>query len=454
MQTVNFQCGHCHKVMGVSSAFLGKQVRCPHCQQVVMAPAQAPAPAAAPTPPRPPAGPGFPSSPPPPGRDEHESIFGEHIDEDLFGSPPKPMIDMPPEPARGNMQLEPTVFNAPGLPPMPELSATAPAMSNNAAAAVSDRRPGSVPQMAGAGAAVASAPGEWSGNAAPEGTPGTLRSNVKPTAGSTNMMLIYSLIGVSAFALLMMLLAIKYAVAFYNAPRSPMEQLPDTGDPKASKANVQVYRRIVPTSELPPNLITELGKPIKIGDLEVTPKKVEQKRVTFRNRLDDPNSPTAQRDTQEEESLVLHLDFTNVSKGTQFRPTDAAFDYQWRDRTDSENIMPYTFLTVNGIRYCGAFPRLRKDDRLNSAGNDNLRISYIEGQEQDRKILKPGESSSTVIVTEPKDPVTTMLRAHKGKLLWRVHLRRGLVKHDDKDVSATAVIGVEFDKEQIQKVEK
>src|SRR5262245_46563360 len=97
-QTVSFQCGHCRKGMGVSTEFLGKQVRCPHCQQVVLAPAQAPpAPVPAGAAPRPPSGPTF---PPPggPSKDEHESIFGEQVDEDLFGSgPPKPKVELPPE---------------------------------------------------------------------------------------------------------------------------------------------------------------------------------------------------------------------------------------------------------------------------------------------------------------------------------------------------------------------
>jgi hypothetical protein len=59
-----------------------------------------------------------------------------------------------------------------------------------------------------------------------------------------------------------------------------------------------------------------------------------------------------------------------------------------------------------------------------------------------------------VIVTEPKDQVPSMVRTHKGKLLWRVQLRRGLVRLDDQNASVTAVIGVEFDKDQIQKVDR
>ena len=41
MQTVNFQCGHCGNLMAVGVEHLGQQVRCPHCQQVVIAPASA-----------------------------------------------------------------------------------------------------------------------------------------------------------------------------------------------------------------------------------------------------------------------------------------------------------------------------------------------------------------------------------------------------------------------------
>ena len=38
METVNVQCGHCGQLLAVSKEHLGQQVRCPHCQQVVVAP--------------------------------------------------------------------------------------------------------------------------------------------------------------------------------------------------------------------------------------------------------------------------------------------------------------------------------------------------------------------------------------------------------------------------------
>src|SRR5260370_40980448 len=40
METLTFQCGHCNKLMAVGTEYLGRQVRCPHCQQVVIAPTQ------------------------------------------------------------------------------------------------------------------------------------------------------------------------------------------------------------------------------------------------------------------------------------------------------------------------------------------------------------------------------------------------------------------------------
>lgn len=39
MTTVNFTCGHCGRLMAVETQDLGKQVECPHCQQVIQAPA-------------------------------------------------------------------------------------------------------------------------------------------------------------------------------------------------------------------------------------------------------------------------------------------------------------------------------------------------------------------------------------------------------------------------------
>ena len=91
MANVNFQCGHCHNLMAVGQEYLGQQVRCPHCQQVVLAPAPA-------SPPAPPVDLPTIEVPQP---EEHESIFTppDAAQEDLFGDSAVPRVELPIEPA-------------------------------------------------------------------------------------------------------------------------------------------------------------------------------------------------------------------------------------------------------------------------------------------------------------------------------------------------------------------
>lgn len=86
MQPLTFPCSACGRRMGVGLALAGKPVRCPHCQQVVTAPATAP--------PAPPAG------PPPaanPGREAIESIFSdpEESEDSLFAPAKVRQVEMP-----------------------------------------------------------------------------------------------------------------------------------------------------------------------------------------------------------------------------------------------------------------------------------------------------------------------------------------------------------------------
>src|SRR5579871_549624 len=87
MQTVTFRCPHCNNLMAVGIELLGQQVRCPTCQQVVIAP--------------------VPTDPPPISdgssqislsettkQEGHDSIFGEGDGEAVFGSAP-PKVEVP-----------------------------------------------------------------------------------------------------------------------------------------------------------------------------------------------------------------------------------------------------------------------------------------------------------------------------------------------------------------------
>jgi hypothetical protein len=191
---------------------------------------------------------------------------------------------------------------------------------------------------------------------------------------------------------------------------------------------------------LPDSLITTLGKAVRLGDLEVMPQRIERKRVVFKF----PNAKF-KAELSEHEALVLHVQLKNVSKDTEFRPTDLAFDHLWKDGMHPATALPYTYFELpNGKRYCGPFKWNSVKKQVANPNNGE----FAEGQED--KVLKPGEQLKTLILTDPGDRVPEALKNEKDKLLWRVQFRRGLVAGKDRDISATGVIGVRFDVGQIE----
>lgn len=138
MVNVNVKCGRCQKMMAISPQNLGKQVRCPYCQQVVATPKSAPAAAV----PGSAAGGGGAAATPPPGLsadqlaptvaietqpivpkksilDDQDSIFGEVAEsDDLFGRlPPKPKLDLPSPAATASAAAPPAPTAAPAAAP-------------------------------------------------------------------------------------------------------------------------------------------------------------------------------------------------------------------------------------------------------------------------------------------------------------------------------------------------
>ncbi len=116
MQPIQFPCGYCGKLMAVSSENVGQQVRCPHCQQIVIAPP--------PAPPEPASGavetPSFGSiesvlqAP----LEDLEHIFSPpEATEDLFGRSELPRIELPPE-------LPATPLGSTDAAPAPEIQPT------------------------------------------------------------------------------------------------------------------------------------------------------------------------------------------------------------------------------------------------------------------------------------------------------------------------------------------
>jgi hypothetical protein len=439
MATVNFQCGHCSNLMAVTENLLGQQVRCPHCQQVVRAPVSAAPPPPPPPPDLDPQATTF-ALPPPPL--EQESIFGptEEISEDLFGSAP-PQIELPPEtawaPPPPRAPLEQPPAPPPPAPPAPEpppsLDRTVTYMPPSEATTPDTQVPalelGPGAGAAGQGSTLTAPAGESLAPTEPAGEPG-LPGLVPPPvtrprkAGASWVIpvLIVPLISYSILA------TVALALAYLRPPPPhPLENIPDQGDnPGASHMRQKQLQKIdfhqTPLLALPPQLKVPLGQSVTVGDLKVTPEKVELRKVVFRT------VGFARPEPSTDDCLLLWLDLENVSQDVVFRPMDRFFNRHWKQGTFESN-MPFSYVEMGGRRFYGG-PEL--DDR-----------TTIDGQNYET-VLKPGERMKTFVCTDPDAHVGNYLAGYKGPLVYRVRFRRGLVRVGNREVSATAVIGVDF----------
>jgi hypothetical protein len=143
-------------------------------------------------------------------------------------------------------------------------------------------------------------------------------------------------------------------------------------------------------------------------------------------------------------SLVLRLRMRNVSRNTVFSPADPFFDRRWRRLADGKK--PYTYLQMGNQYFYGgplswnALPAAEDEKR-----------ELIRGQVYQH--LLPGAETSTFVCTSPEDHLADFLRKYHGECEWRVQVRRGLVKVGEREVSATAVVGVYFRESEILKPE-
>jgi hypothetical protein len=251
----------------------------------------------------------------------------------------------------------------------------------------------------------------------------------------------YSLLATLAIVLLWLQL---------QARPHPLEMLPDLeGDGKGAThkdGNTLRYRIPSPDSELPAHLCVALGGTLPIGNLEVTPLRVEKRRIVFRHEGRDQVEPAS------EDCLALVLRFRNKSTDVYFRPLDRFFTRCWKPQKAGSEISPFTVLVLGSHMkgatkfYGGPVPW------KGSAGRgERFRepVEKVEGQDYE-KVLKPGEEMTTFICTDPEDHALAALENYRGPLLWRVQVRRGLVKWQtakgvEREDSATAVIGIEFD---------
>lgn len=416
MQTVNFQCGHCGNLMAVSVENLGLQVRCPTCQQVVIAPAITPAPAAPP-----------------------QVTFRElEQSEDIFHTP---------------TEAEDSLFDAPA--PLPLELTLPPAAPPPAAAETLPIPPASSPLDNGAGTLPWHAP-------EPAETPAPL-----PLAAESPAELVVKRgregRGINWFLPLVVLPLVLYAAAatavaafLYTNWQPPQpslfDQMPDIeGDTPGVRKDKKRVRlnisRELALRPLPNHLHVKLGDTIQVGDLEIMPKRVERRKIGLLSET-APKRP----EPSPGDALVLTLSLKNTATDYSFTPLDNYFDRAWKPGDESA---PLTVLQAGKEAFFGGpapwFPA------HGSAGRRRVR-QWLDGREDiDTAGLAPGQTAETILATDGwNEQAAAYLfgtdaegqrvgTPYRGKLLWRVQLRRGLVPWRGREVPATAVIGVEFD---------
>lgn len=449
-------------MMGVNSEHLGRHVRCPHCQQVVIAPSQAGAEPAAGGPDAPPLGSVemMPQTTAP--ISEAEDIFSAtDVSEDLFGRPEAPRIEMPPE------SLPPTLPDGNAIPPagpQTSLASTLPWMpppeapvSPTPFAPLGLEDGTAVLPQGNAASCISGTVTETLPLPSTETLPAPVGAGAR-TRQRTEAKAPWFLLLVFCPLLLYALVISIFAFFLYRQHqhlqeqlRNPFEMMPDVGDDpgvrKAKKVSLtDRYKPELATRPLPESLCTTLGNPLRIGDLLVTPNRVERKRVFVKVEGTQPES--CQND-----SLVLYLDLKNLSSEYAFAPLDNYFDRYWRPGQDQ--IPPLTQLEIGDTYRCYGGPA-----HWYPRGSRTNPYEWVQGRHNQADFLQPGQEKQSFVCTDGDDDkaVAVLFGQHPGEeyhgsFLWRVRVRRGLVRFQDKDYPATAVIGVRFSDADIREPE-
>jgi len=440
MDNVSMQCGSCGQLMAVAESSLGQQVRCPHCQQVVLAPAAPPEPlpGAQPTVERP----EFETRIAASGAQEIESIFAspELNNDALFGEPTRAVVEMPVDP------LPPAPVDPPPIvaesPPVLAQTETAlnfrPDSSEQAGVEfATDRDAGAFSLNPLAAASESASPAVGDADLARD----IPAPRIRPPAvkgGWLLALLIVPLISYSVLATVAVIYLRFFQALPTNQPH-PLEMIPDLEGEnpgvRAAKKKVSVNFHGRQEKELPPNLRTKLGQAIRVGDLEIEPLSVQLRPIEFA-------TPGSKPEASAEEALVLNLRLTNKSDELAFCPLDPYFERRWREvKGESKTGMPFTYLTVGKERFYGGPISVEEHEE---------RGDTIKGQKLGHE-LKPGETFETFVCTNPEDSVKRAAEGAKGPMLWRVQVRRGQVRTPNRgEVSASAVVGIEFTRDQIK----
>ncbi len=465
MTPTTFPCPFCGRKMGVGPELLGRQVRCPHCKQVIVAPPAAGEPRAAAAPPPPP--PAVTAPPPPPdfpvfnlpSREGQESIFGETAEagDEVFGGEPArlpvpelpPPVAPPPPPAPAApviVQHAPPVAPPPAPLPVPTPAAPANpwaglAQTPTAPPPAVSQQPTPTPLPA---AVVEDEPPpeprrdrrrpERDGRDRPS-RPERGRPAESAAGGGVATLFKIGFFLLAPYALLMTVLAV-YGLFIRDTGKAPeghpLSLIPDTRGEFPPAERRKTGKLGVPLDgPLPPELTAGLGQKVAVGAVEVEPTGVALRRLSVVKVLDSGKKATYALPGK---AVVLTLSVRNTSPDLTFHPLDPAFN---RKATDADP--PPTQIVVGKNAYAGGAVRWPSEKF-----EKTVRRAYEAAQEGEDQPLGPGESRTYVITSDAKPDVVQAVQGARDTILWRVQVRRGLAEYRGREVPVTALIGVEF----------
>jgi hypothetical protein len=162
---------------------------------------------------------------------------------------------------------------------------------------------------------------------------------------------------------------------------------------------------------LPAPNVTNLGMPVRLGELEVIPRSIVRRSVDLL-RLQG----TAEGQRESSPTLVMTLELTNRSTTSKFSPLDPAIV------RDPVPAVDQSFIEVPGGRRIAMF-------RLATESEWSI-------QDQVFPALKPGERAETILVSEPVAKSDLA-----GAMIWHVKLRTETFRTD--------VLGIRFSVEDV-----
>ncbi len=439
MQTVNFQCGNCNNLMGVSSEFLGQQVRCPHCQAVVVAPAASPPDGTSAT---------DPMAFTPSLANQQDDIFAPpEPTDDLFGAAESPRVELPPPPREPVFALngDAAVSSQPAASPFGSTvgySAPAPATPSGA---------GAIPSWMDAPPVPPDVPPSIATEPADQTHEETIPHQIRRPRDGGGWFVGLVIIQLISYDLLATEADLVLWYRFQQSPPPPPNQLDtlpsfDPNDEEHSthlKINQKVLNRIrsmdlkTATGPLLPDRITRLGEKLRVGDLEIIPLKVDRQIVSVISQGSQPEACAAP-------SLVLHLKLKNISSNVVFQPMDVYFNRKWVSKGQQPPLTILELLDSSGrvVRFFGGPAEYQPPLKNNSGAKPPEEVEGAHASE----VLSPGKEMETFVCTDGDDKVSVdAIENYHGNLMWRVHLRRGIITVDAHHLApVSSVIGVEF----------